>query len=71
MARNLFLLSSLALIAGCTSPTEPPSASGIEDLNTPVVVPATPAPAAPAAPAATPTSVPASGKLPLGPRRLK
>ena len=70
MARNLFLLSSLALIAGCTSPTEPPSSSGVEDfapsgpaLNAPV----TTVPAAPA----TPAAVPASGKLPLGPRRLK
>jgi hypothetical protein len=70
MARNLFLLSSLALIAGCTSPTEPPSSSGVEDfapsgpsLNAPV----TTAPAAPAAP----STVPARGKLPLGEVRRK
>jgi len=68
MARNLFLLAALALVAGCATPTEPPSASGIEDLNAPAVVPAAPAPAAPAA---TPSSVPSSGKLPLGTVRRK
>lgn len=68
MARNLFLLAGLALVAGCTSPTEPPSTSGIEDLNAPAVVPAAPAPAAPAA---TPAAVPAKGKLPLGEVRRK
>jgi uncharacterized lipoprotein YajG len=69
MARNLFLLAALALLAGCTTPTEPPSTSGLEDLNAPAVVPA--APLAPEAPAATPAAVPAKGKLPLGPVRKK
>jgi hypothetical protein len=69
MARNLFLLASLALIAGCASPTEPPSASGIEDLAP--SGPSLNAAPAPAAPAATPSSVPASGKLPLGTVRRK
>jgi hypothetical protein len=68
MARNLFLLAALALVAGCTSPTEPPSSSGIEDLTTPSVAPAAPAPATPAA---TPAAVPAKGKLPLGEVRRK
>ncbi len=71
MARNLFLLAGLITLAGCTSPTEPPSSSGVEDLNAPAVVPATPTvPATPAAPAA-PASVPAKGKLPLGEVRRK
>lgn len=69
MARNLFLLAGLVLLAGCTSPTEPPSSSGVEDL-----APAPAAPAAattPAAPAATPAAVPAKAKLPLGEVRRK
>lgn len=68
MARNLFLLAGLVLLAGCTTPTDAPSSSGIEDL---APAPAAPAAPAPAAPAANPAAVPAKGKLPLGEVRRK
>ena len=69
MARNLFLLAGLVLLAGCTTPTEPPSSSGGEDLA--------PAPAGAGAPGAGARAgppaggVPAKGKLPLGEVRRK
>lgn len=66
MARNLFILSLLAVLAGCASPQLPPSSSGVE----PTVV--TPAPVGgKAAEPTTPASVPAQKKLPLGPVRRK
>lgn len=68
MARNLFILSALALLAGCASPTLPPSASGVEPtVVTPTGAPSTGKAAEPTAPAA----VPAKKKLPLGTVRQK
>lgn len=70
MARNLFILSTLAVLAGCASPQLPPSSSGVE----PTIVTPTGAPAntgGKAAEPTTPASVPASKKLPLGPVRQK
>ena len=69
MARNLFILSALALLAGCSSPQLPPSSSGVE---TAVITP-TGAPAAPSAADAktTPGSVEVKKKLPLGTVRHK
>jgi len=70
MARNLFILSALALLAGCSSPALPPSSSGFES---PVIT----SPGAPVAPvagdkaAAAPAAVPAKKKLPLGTVRQK
>lgn len=70
MARNLFILSALALLAGCASPQLPPSSSGVEPtVITPSGVPATPAPGGDAKTA--PTGVPAKKKLPLGTVRQK
>ena len=44
MARNLFIVSTLALLAGCTSPELPPSSSGVEPLTiTPTGTPVAPA----------------------------
>lgn len=69
MARNLFILSSLALLAGCSSPQLPPSASGAESVViTPTGTPAT-TPAADTA--TTPGAVPVRKKLPLGTVRQK
>lgn len=65
MARNLFLLAFVAALAGCNTPSQPPSASGAEEALPPIA-PATVAPAAEA-----PAAAPASKKLPLGPVRRK
>lgn len=69
MARNLFILSALALLAGCSTPKLPPSASGIE---TTVITP-TGTPVAPAVDDSkvTPGAVPVKKKLPLGTVRQK
>ncbi len=64
MARNLFLVTALAALAGCQTPSQPPSPSG---LDTTVTAPAVAPAAAPAAPA----DAPASKKLPLGNVRRK
>lgn len=68
MARNLFILSALVLLAGCSTPELPPSSSGSETFA--------PVPAAPTSPATavepvTPSGVPAKKKLPLGTVRQK
>lgn len=65
MARNLFLLAFVAALAGCNTPSQPPSASGAEEALPAVVT----TPAAPVAEA--PAPAPASKKLPLGPVRRK
>jgi len=69
MARNLFLIASLAALAGCQTPTQPPSPSGMDSgiVTAPAVTGVTATPVAPA----TPASAPASGKLPLGNVRRK
>ncbi len=69
MARNLFILSALVLLAGCSTPELPPSSSGSEAF-----VPSTGV--APVAPATTtqpvaPSGIPAKKKLPLGTVRQK
>lgn len=65
MARNLFLITALAALAGCQTPSQPPSPSGLESAA--VTAPAVTAADAPAAPA----DAPASKKLPLGNVRRK
>ena len=65
MARNLFLIAALAALAGCQTPSQPPSPSGLE--NAAVTAPVVDAPAT----AATPADAPASKKLPLGRVRQK
>lgn len=67
MARNLFILSALALLAGCSTPALPPSSSGFE--TAPVVT--TPAAPLPPGGATAPSAVPAKKKLPLGTVRQK
>jgi hypothetical protein len=64
MARNLFLLTALVALAGCQTPSQPPSPSGIESstVTAPAVVPAADT---------TPAAAPASNKLPLGTVRRK
>lgn len=64
MARNLFLVTALATLAGCQTPSRPPSPSG---LDTPAVT----APAVTAPAEAVPAPAPASKKLPLGTVRRK
>lgn len=64
MARNLFLIAALAVLAGCQTPSQPPSPSGLESATVT-------APAAPATVDAAPAAAPASNKLPLGPVRRK
>jgi uncharacterized lipoprotein YajG len=64
MARNLFLLTALVALAGCQTPSQPPSPSGVESA---IVT----APAAPATVDAAPAAAPASKKLPLGTVRRK
>ena len=66
MARNLFILSTLAVLAGCASPQLPPSSSGIDTA----VATSAPVGGKPAEPTA-PATVPAKKKLPLGPVRQK
>lgn len=65
MARNLFLTALVAALAGCNTPSQPPSASGNEEAI-PVYAPSPVTPASEA-----PASVPASKRLPLGPVRQK
>lgn len=64
MARNLFLLTALAALAGCQTPSQPPSPSGLESA-------AVTSPVAPATVDAAPAAAPASKKLPLGTVRRK
>lgn len=66
MARNLFLLTALAALAGCQTPSQPPSPSGLESgaVDAPAVT-------APAAADIAPAAAPASKKLPLGTVRRK
>ena len=68
MARNLFILSALTLLAGCITPELPPSSSGAEAF-----VPSTVAPVGPVTTTAptAPSEVPAKKKLPLGTVRQK
>ncbi len=72
MARNLFILSALTLLAGCSTPELPPSSSGSEAyVPSTGLAPVGPATAtAPAAPTA-PSGIPAKKKLPLGTVRQK
>lgn len=64
MARNLFILSSLALLAGCSTPELPPSTSGAElAVITPTGVPIAPTTAGSKT---TPGTVEVKKKLPLG-----
>jgi uncharacterized lipoprotein YajG len=70
MARNLFILSALTLLAGCSTPELPPSSSGSEAyVPSTAVAPVGPATAT-AAPTA-PSGIPAKKKLPLGTVRQK
>ena len=66
MARNLFLVTALAALAGCQTPAQPPSPSGLESAAV-----TAPAVTTPAAVDTAPAAAPASKKLPLGPVRRK
>jgi uncharacterized lipoprotein YajG len=68
MARNLFILSALILLAGCSTPELPPSSSGAEAF-----VPTTATPVGPVTTtdATAPSGIPAKKKLPLGTVRQK
>jgi hypothetical protein len=65
MARNLFLTVFVAALAGCNTPSQPPSASGNEEAI-PVYAPSPVAPVS-----ESPASVPTTKRLPLGPVRQK
>ncbi|HAZ66747.1 MAG TPA: hypothetical protein DCY41_08340 [Opitutae bacterium] len=69
MARNLFILSALTLLAGCSTPELPPSSSGAEAF-VPSTAVAPVGPVTTTAPTA-PSGIPAKKKLPLGTVRQK